>query len=177
MRALYWTILVKRELSHRQSFLFTIYIPALTCAHELWVMAERMRSRIQGAKMSFLRRVAGLSLRDTVRSLDIRREHEVEPLLLHIKGNQLRWFEHLIRMPPRCFPLEVFPDTGHIQRWGDPRVDPGFTGGITCFICHGNTFLGGSGKPCWGEVWNSLLSLPPSWPNPGYAEDNGWMDG
>jgi len=32
--------------------------------------------------MSFLRRVAGLSLRDRVRSSDIRRELGVEPLLL-----------------------------------------------------------------------------------------------
>ncbi|KAI3361614.1 hypothetical protein L3Q82_001931 [Scortum barcoo] len=37
----------------------------LTYGHELWVMTERTRSRIQAAKMSFLRRVvAGRSLRD-----------------------------------------------------------------------------------------------------------------
>ncbi|KAI3376749.1 hypothetical protein L3Q82_000352 [Scortum barcoo] len=36
----------------------------LTYGHELWVMTERTRSRIQAAEMSFLRRVAGRSLRD-----------------------------------------------------------------------------------------------------------------
>ncbi|KAK3510697.1 hypothetical protein QTP70_013701 [Hemibagrus guttatus] len=36
----------------------------LTYGHELWVMPERTRSWIQVAEMSFLRRVAGRSLRD-----------------------------------------------------------------------------------------------------------------
>ncbi|KAI3352081.1 hypothetical protein L3Q82_020903 [Scortum barcoo] len=34
-------------------------LPTLTYGHELWVMTERTRSRIQAAEMSFLRRVAG----------------------------------------------------------------------------------------------------------------------
>jgi len=55
--------------------------------------------------MSFLRRVARLSLRDRVRSLDIRRALGVEPLLLCVERSQLRWFGNLIRMPPfRGFP-------------------------------------------------------------------------
>jgi len=58
--------------------------------------------------MSFLDRVAGLSLRDRVRSSDIRRELGVEPLLLRVERSQLRWFGHLIRMPPGRLPLEVF---------------------------------------------------------------------
>ena len=55
----------------------SIYVPTLTDGHELWVMSERTRSRIQVAEMSFLlRRVSGLSLRDRVRSSDIRRDSE-----------------------------------------------------------------------------------------------------
>lgn len=42
------------------------------------------------AKMSFLRWVAGLSLRDRVRGSDIQQGFRVEMLLLHIKRNQLR---------------------------------------------------------------------------------------
>jgi len=44
-------------------------------------VTERMRLRIQAAKI----RVAGLSLRDRVRSSDIWRELGVEPLLLCIR--------------------------------------------------------------------------------------------
>ncbi|KAI3360537.1 hypothetical protein L3Q82_002275 [Scortum barcoo] len=50
--------------------------------------------------MSFLRRVAGRSLRDRVRSSVTREELGVEPLLLRIERSQLRWLGHLFRMPP-----------------------------------------------------------------------------
>ncbi|TWW60988.1 hypothetical protein D4764_05G0010780 [Takifugu flavidus] len=40
--------------------------------------------------MSFLRRVAGLSIRDRVRSSAIREELGVEPLLLSAERNQIR---------------------------------------------------------------------------------------
>ncbi len=108
MQALHRTVVVKRELSWKAklSIYQSISVPTLTYGHELRVMTERMRLRIQAAKMSFLRRVAGLSLRD--RSLDIRRELEVEPLLLCVERSQLGWFEHLIRMPPGRLRVEVF---------------------------------------------------------------------
>ena len=110
MRMLYRTVVVKRELSHKAklSIYWSIYVPTLTYGHELWVVTERTRSRIQAAEMSFLRRVAGLSLRDRVRSSDIRRELGVEPLLLRVERSQLRWLEHLIWMSPGRLPLEVF---------------------------------------------------------------------
>jgi len=58
--------------------------------------------------MNLLCRVAGLSLRDGVRSSDIRRELEVDPLLLFVERSQLRWFGHLIWMLPGRIPLEFF---------------------------------------------------------------------
>jgi len=109
MRALYRSIVVKRELSRKAklSICRSIYVPTLTYGHKFWVVTERMRSWIQADKICFLCRVAGLSLRDRVRSSDIRRELGVEPLLIHVKRSQLRWFGHLIRMPPGRL-LEVF---------------------------------------------------------------------
>ena len=71
-------------------------------------MTERTRSRIQAAEMSFLRRVAGVSLRDRVRSSVIRERLGVESLLLCVERSQLRWFGHLVRMPPGRLPREVF---------------------------------------------------------------------
>ena len=53
--------------------------------------------------MSFLRRVAGLSLRDRVRSF--REELGVDPLL-RVERSQMRWLGHL-RMPPGRLPGEV----------------------------------------------------------------------
>ncbi len=58
--------------------------------------------------MIFLRRVAGRSLRDRVRSSVTGEELRVEPLLLDIERSQLRWLGHLFRMPPGHIPGEVF---------------------------------------------------------------------
>jgi len=81
MRALYRSIVVKRELSRKAKLAIyrSIYVPTLTYGHEPWVVTDRMRLQIQAAKVSFRRKVAGLSLRDRVRSSDIRRELGVEP--------------------------------------------------------------------------------------------------
>ncbi len=110
MRSMYRSVVVKKELSRKAklSIYRSIYVPTLTYGHELWVMTERTRSRIQAAEMSFLRRVAGRSLRDRVRSSFTREELRVEPLLLHIKRGQLRWLGHLFRMPPGRLLGKVF---------------------------------------------------------------------
>ncbi|KAK3520692.1 hypothetical protein QTP70_030558, partial [Hemibagrus guttatus] len=125
MRSMYRSVVVKKELSRKAklSIYQSIYVPTLTYGHELWVMTERVRSRIQVAKMSFLRRVAGRSLRDKVRSSVTREELGVEPLLLHIERGQLRWLGHLFRMPPGRLPGEVFRacPTGKRPR-GRPRT-------------------------------------------------------
>ena len=72
MPALYWTIVVKTELSAMVKLLIyqSIYIPTHTKDHKLWVVTDR-RLGIQEAEMSFHRQVAGLSLRDKLRSSDI----------------------------------------------------------------------------------------------------------
>ncbi|KAK3542767.1 hypothetical protein QTP70_002969 [Hemibagrus guttatus] len=110
MRFMSRSVVLKKELSRKAklSIYQSIYVPTLTYGHELWVMTERVRSRIQAAEMSFLRRVAGRSLRDRVRSSVTREELGVEPLLLHIERGQLMWLGHLFRMPPGRLPGEVF---------------------------------------------------------------------
>ena len=66
--------------------------------------------------MCFLCWVAGLR----VRSLHIWREVRVEPLHLHVERGQLRWFGHLVRMPPGCLGLRF---TKHTRLGGDPGVN------------------------------------------------------
>ncbi|KAK3529325.1 hypothetical protein QTP70_029151 [Hemibagrus guttatus] len=125
MRSMSRSVVVKKELSWKAklSIYQSLYVPTLTYGHELWVMTERVRSRIQAAEMSFLRRVAGRSLRDRVRSSVTREELGVEPLLLHIERGQLRWLGHLFQMPPGRLPGEVFwaCPTGKRPR-GRPRT-------------------------------------------------------
>ncbi|KAK3526845.1 hypothetical protein QTP86_000734 [Hemibagrus guttatus] len=125
MRSMYRSVVVKKELSRKAKFSIyqSIYVPTLTYGHELWVMPERIRSRIQVAEMSFLRRVVGRSLRDRVRNSVTREELGVEPLLLHIERGQLSWLGHLFWMPPRRLPGEVFQACPTGKRpWGRPRT-------------------------------------------------------
>ncbi len=126
---MYRSIVVKKQLSCKAKLLIyrSIYVPTLTYGHELWVMTERTRSRIQAAEMSFLCRVAGHSLRDRVRSSVTLEELRVESLLLGIERSQLRWLGHLFRMPPGCLPGEVFRASPTGKR---PWEDPGHAGGI-----------------------------------------------
>ncbi|TWW73389.1 hypothetical protein D4764_15G0007830 [Takifugu flavidus] len=102
MRALNRSVVVKKELSRKAKLLIyrSNYVPVLIYGHQRWVMTERTRSRIQAAEMSFLHRVAGLSLRD-----------------------RLGWLGHLARMPSGRLPLEVFRTcpTGRRPR-GRPRT-------------------------------------------------------
>ena len=118
--------------------------------------------------MSFLRRLAGLSLRDRVRSSVTREELRVEPLHLQIERSQLRWLGHLFRMSPGCLPREVFLVCPAGRR---PRGRPRTRGcdyvaqlawerlGI---LPEGLEEVSGE-----GEVWVSLLRQLPSRPRPG----------
>ncbi|KAK3574348.1 hypothetical protein QTP86_005151 [Hemibagrus guttatus] len=164
MRSMYRSVVVKKELSRKAKLLIyqSIYIPTLTYGHELWVMAEGVRSWIQVAEMSFLCWVVRRSLRDRVRSSVTREELGVEPLLLHIERGQLRWLGHLFQMPPGRLPGEVFRacPTGKRPR-GRPR-----TGWRDCVSQLAWERLGVppeelekvSGER---EVWASLLRLLP----------------
>ena len=170
MQTLRRSVVVKRELSQKAklSVYRSIFVPTLTYSHELWVVTERTRSRVQAAEMSFLRRVAGLSLRDRVRSSVIRERLGVEPLLLRVERSQMRWLVHLIRMPPGHLPGEVFrarptgrrPRGRPRTRWRDyvsrlawerlgiPQEELDHVAGVR-------------------EVWASLLKLLPPRPDPG----------
>ena len=57
--------------------------------------------------MGFLCRVAGVFLRDRVRSSAFRQGLRAEPLLLWVERSWMRWFRHLMRMPLGCFPRVV----------------------------------------------------------------------
>ena len=169
-RALYRSVVVKRELSQKAklSIYRSIYVPTLIYGHELWVMTERTRSRIQAAEMGFLRRVAGLSLRDRVRSSVIREGLGVEPLLLHVERSQLRWLGHLFRMPPGRLPGEVFRarPTGGRPR-GRPRTR--WRDYVSRLAWERLGVPPEELEEVAGEreVWASLLKLLPPRPDPG----------
>lgn len=72
-----------------------------------WVVAERMISQIEVAKMNFFHMVAGLREGKGL-GTQLSRGILVGLLFGHVKRSQLGWFLYLIRTPPGCLPLEVF---------------------------------------------------------------------
>ena len=100
MRQLNRSVIMKRELctAAKLSVFNSVYVPTLTYGHECWVMTERVKSRVQAAEMGFLRRVHGVSLLDKVRSSDIRKSLNIDPLQLRLERSQLRWYGHVTRM-------------------------------------------------------------------------------
>ncbi|TWW63631.1 hypothetical protein D4764_03G0006390 [Takifugu flavidus] len=171
MRTLHWSVVVKRELSQKVklSIYQSTFIPTLTYeGHDPKVMTERTRSRVQTAKMSFLRRVAGLSLRDRVRSSAIREELGVELLLLRFERSQMRWLGHLVRMPPGRLPGEVFracPSVGRPP--GRPRTR--WRDYVSRLAWERLGIPADELEEVAGEreVWASLLRLLPPRPDPG----------
>ncbi|KAK0136656.1 Nucleoredoxin-like protein 1 [Merluccius polli] len=111
MRTLQGSVVVKRELSRKAklSIYRSIFIPSPM----LWIVTERIRSRVQADEMSFLCRVAGLSLRDRVRSSVIREELEtmfdveevptVVVLLPDCSVLSLNAVQEICSLGPRCY--------------------------------------------------------------------------
>ncbi|TWW54923.1 hypothetical protein D4764_0190400 [Takifugu flavidus] len=138
MRTLHRSVVVKRELSRKAklSIYRSIFVPTLTYGHELWVMTERTRSRVQAAEMSFLRRVAGLSLRDRVRSSAIREELGVESRCSSARPPgrpRTRWRDYVSRLAWERLgipPDELEEVAGEREVWASllrllpPRPDP-----------------------------------------------------
>ena len=70
-------------------------------------MTNRVRSLVQASKMRFLRRIKGVTLFNKVRSSEIPKSLNIEPLLLPIGRCQLRWFGHLSRMLQERLPKQA----------------------------------------------------------------------
>ncbi|TWW77623.1 hypothetical protein D4764_12G0010130 [Takifugu flavidus] len=124
--------------------------------------------------MSFLCRVAGLSLRDRVRSSAIREELGVEPLLLRVERSQIRWLGLLVRMPPGRLPGEVFraflsgtrPPGRPRTRWRD------YVSRLAAAPATRPRITVEDGMVWYGMVWYGMDLLPP----PSSPPSTGEMD-
>lgn len=122
----YQTIGVKRQPSWtaKHSIYQSIYAPALTCGFELWVVTQRMRSRLQTAEIRSLRRMARLSPRDGVTRSYTQRERSVEPLLRGIEPAEVvrSSDEHPSLWGGRSGKRGLFPDRRGGRRTGSMYV-------------------------------------------------------
>ena len=109
MRALHYSVVMKRELSKKAklSIFKAVFVPILTYGHESWVMTKRVRSQVQASEMRFLGKIEGVTLFNNVRNSEIRKSLNIEPLLLQIERSQLKWFGHVSRMPQERLPKQA----------------------------------------------------------------------
>ena len=110
MRALHYSVVIKQELSKKTklSLIKKVFVPIITYDHEFWLITERVRLQVQAFKMRFLRRIEGvITLFNKMRSSEIRKSLNIEPLLFRIERSQLRWFSHVSRMPQERLPKQA----------------------------------------------------------------------
>ena len=85
--------------------------------------ASYMRSQVQASEMRFLRSIEGVTLFNKVRSSEIRKSLNIEPLLLRIERSQLRWFGHVSKMPQERLPKQALHAKANGRRpVGRPRT-------------------------------------------------------
>ena len=83
MRALHYSVVIKRELSKKAklSIFKTAFVPNLTYGHELWIITERVRSQVQASEMNFLQRIEGvITLFNKGHRSEIQKSLDIEPL-------------------------------------------------------------------------------------------------
>ena len=109
MPVLHYTVVMKRELSKKAklSIFKAVFVPIFIYGHESWVMTKRVKLQVQASEMRFLQKIKGVKLFNKVRSSEIRKSLNIEPLLLQIERSQLRWFGHVSRMPQKRFPKQA----------------------------------------------------------------------
>lgn len=100
----------------------TLAVPMLTYGSETWALRKTDKKRIEAAEMRYLRRTAGLTLRDRKRSEEIRNFLKTTPLTQRIKTYRKKWREHVGRMEEHRSPKTVLKYTPRGKRpTGRPR--------------------------------------------------------
>ena len=72
--------------------------PILTYASETTVETTKTRQRIETTEMKVLRKIAGKTLRDRIRSANIRESCGIPHIADWMKGRKAEWNEHVSRM-------------------------------------------------------------------------------
>src|SRR6266576_453431 len=76
----------------------TLAIPMLTYGSEIWALRKTDKRRIKAAEMRFMRRTAGVTLRDRIHSENIRNMVGVTSVVKRIKTYRKNWRTHVGRM-------------------------------------------------------------------------------
>jgi hypothetical protein len=82
--------------------------PALQYGSETWVLRAEDKRRIETSEIRFLRSVLGVSLRDKIRSENVRKQLNSERMVEEIQEYQKKWHNHVERIPPERLPWQTY---------------------------------------------------------------------
>ena len=76
----------------------TVIRPVLLYGAECWTVRKKEEQILEKTEMRMLQRIKGVTLRDKVKSVDIRKELGVTSIQEKVREMRLRWYEHMQRM-------------------------------------------------------------------------------
>ena len=99
----------------------TVIRPVLLYGAECWTVRKKEEQILEKTEMRMLRRIKGVTLRDRVKSVDIRKELGVSSIQEKVREMRLCWYGHMQRMEEN----EVRADFGDMRVPGKrPRGRP-----------------------------------------------------
>ena len=75
----------------------TVIRPVLLYGAECWTVKKKEEQILEKIEMRMLRRIKGVTLRDKVNSMDIRKELGVSSIQDKVREMRLRWYGHKVR--------------------------------------------------------------------------------
>ena len=88
-------------MSTKRQLINAIFIPTLCFQCQSWTLTKRHVRKITTCEMRCLRKAANKTRRDRIRNETIRRMVGTVPVIDYINKQRIRWFGHIIRMPPQ----------------------------------------------------------------------------
>ena len=89
----------------------TVIRPVLLYGVECWTVRKKEEQIFEKTEMQMLRRIKGVTLRDRVKSVDIRKELGVSSIQEKVTKMRIRWYGHMKRM-----------EENEVRAVGDMRV-------------------------------------------------------
>lgn len=99
-----------------------VLIPILKHGSESWVLTKKLKQKLNACEMKVLRKIAGVTKIDKIRSDIIRKDLKIISVVQRIERQELRWFGHMVRMDEKRVVKEIWEMrmTGK-KRKGRPR--------------------------------------------------------
>jgi hypothetical protein len=90
--------------------------PAPLYGSECWTLRQKDRNRINSSQMEFIHSLTGVTLRDRIKSEDLRNRWRVHKMVQEVQNYQFKWMQHVLRMPANSLPRKLLKYKPHGRR-------------------------------------------------------------